>query len=176
MSFSVGVLLSTVFIGLLPEAVEHGYTTQLGLNILGGFLVMFVLEKLVHYHHSKKHDDNGCGYSHAYSMAPINLIGDGFHDFIDGMVVAGSYAVSITLGITTTISVIFHELPQEIADFGILLYSGLSKKKVLFLNFMSALIALLGEGYRSNLNRKITWIYRIYSAFCSWQFFIYCSN
>ncbi len=144
LSFSVGVLLSTVFIGLLPEAVAHGYDLSLGLNILSGFLVMFVLEKFVHFHHSKKHEHDDCGHSHAYSMAPVNLIGDAVHNFIDGMVVAGSYAVSITLGITTTISVLFHELPQEIADFGVLLYSGLSKKKALWLNFISALTSMIG--------------------------------
>lgn len=144
LSVSVGVLLSTVFMGLLPEAVSHKYTLGVALNILFGFLVMFVLEKFVHYHHSKKHEHDEVGHSHAYSMAPVNLIGDAVHNFIDGMVIAGAYAVNITVGITATISVLFHELPQEIADFGVLLYSGLSKKKALLFNFMSALTAVLG--------------------------------
>ncbi len=74
----------------------------------------------------------------------MNLVGDFFHNFIDGMIVAGSYLVSIHLGITTTIAVIFHEIPQEIGDFGVLLYSGLTKYKALFYNFLSALSAFIG--------------------------------
>jgi len=66
------------------------------------------------------------------------------HNFIDGLVIAGAYAVNITLGITATISIIFHEIPQEIADFGVLLFSGMSKKKALMFNFISAATAILG--------------------------------
>jgi zinc and cadmium transporter len=105
---------------------------------------MFILEKLVHYHHSKKHEHDEVGHSHAYSIAPVNLIGDAVHNFIDGMVIAGAYTVNFSVGIASTLSVLFHELPQEIADFGVLLYSGLSKKKALLFNFMSALTAVLG--------------------------------
>lgn len=144
LSVSVGVLLSTVFIGILPEAVLEGYDMGLALTIIAGFLVMFIVEKLVHYHHSKKHEHDDCGHGHAYSMAPVNLIGDSVHNFIDGMVIAGAYAVNVTVGITATISVLFHEIPQEIADFGVLLYSGYSKTKALLFNFMSAITAFLG--------------------------------
>jgi zinc and cadmium transporter len=144
LSISVGVLLSTVFMDFLPESVSHGYTLGLALYVLLGFLVMFVLEKFVHFHHGKKCGEKDCGHGHAYNLAPINLIGDGIHNFIDGLVIAGSYAINITLGITATISIIFHEIPQEIADFGVLLYSGMSKKKALLFNFLSAATAILG--------------------------------
>ena len=144
LSLSVGVLLATVFVNFLPEAVSHNYTLGLALNLFLGFLLMFVLEKLVHYHHSKRAENEDFGHGHAYSLAPVNLIGDGIHNFIDGLVIAGSYAVSTTLGIAATISIIFHEVPQEIADFGVLLYSGLSKKKALIFNFLSATTAILG--------------------------------
>ena len=144
LSLSVGVLLATVFVNFLPEAVSHNYTLGLALNLFLGFLLMFVLEKLVHYHHSKRAENEDYGHGHAYSLAPVNLIGDGIHNFIDGLVIAGSYAVSTTLGIAATISIIFHEVPQEIADFGVLLYSGLSKKKALIFNFLSATTAILG--------------------------------
>jgi len=144
LSVSVGVLLSTVFMDFLPEAVSHKYTLGLALYILLGFLLMFVLEKFVHYHHSRKCEEKDYGHGHAYNLAPINLIGDGIHNFIDGLVIAGSYAVDISLGLTATISIIFHEIPQEIADFGVLLYSGLSKKKALLFNFLSAITAILG--------------------------------
>ncbi len=144
LSISVGVLLATVFMDFLPEAVSHNYNLGLTLYLLSGFLVMFVLEKFVHFHHHKKCKEKNCGHGHAYHLAPINLIGDGIHNFIDGLVIAGSYAVNVTLGITATISIIFHEIPQEIADFGILLYSGMSKKKALLFNFLSAATAILG--------------------------------
>lgn len=144
LSVSVGVLLSSVFMNFLPEAVSHKYTLGLSFNILLGFLVMFVIEKFVHFHHSKKCANENCGHGHAYNLAPINLIGDGIHNFIDGLVIAGSYAVNISLGITATISILFHEIPQEIADFGVLLYAGMSKKRALLFNFLSAATAILG--------------------------------
>jgi zinc and cadmium transporter len=144
LSVSVGVLLSTVFMDFLPETIEHGYTLGVASYILLGFLVMFVLEKLVHWHHTKKCEEGDCGHAHAYNLAAVNLVGDGIHNFIDGVVIAGSYAINVTLGIAATISIIFHEIPQEIADFGILLYSGLSRKKALLFNLLSASTAVLG--------------------------------
>lgn len=144
LSISVGVLLSTVFFDFLPEALQHNDGFGTAIYVLLGFLVMFVLEKLVHFHHSKKFEEADCGHGHAYSLAPVNLIGDGIHNFIDGIVIAGSYAVSITVGIAATIAIIFHEIPQEIADFGVLLYSGLSKKKAVLFNFLSATTAIIG--------------------------------
>jgi zinc and cadmium transporter len=143
LSVSVGTLLGSVFIHFLPESISNGYTLGIALNVLFGFLAFFVLEKFIHWHHHS-HEEKSLGHSHGYHIAPLNLIGDGVHNFIDGMVIAGSYLVSIPLGITATISIVFHELPQEIADYGVLLYSGLSKKKALLLNFLSALTAFLG--------------------------------
>lgn len=142
LSLSVGVLLSTVFFHFIPEI--HDYSFFIAIYILFGFLIMFVLEKFVHWHHQHNCENEHCGHNHAYNLAPINLIGDGIHNFLDGLVIAGAYSINITLGITATISIIFHEIPQEIADFGILLYSGLSKKRALFFNFLSATTAILG--------------------------------
>ena len=144
LSISVGVLLATVFMDFLPEAVSHKYTMGVAIYLILGFLVMLILEKFLHWHHDKKCEAGNCGHSHAYNLAPVNLIGDGIHNFIDGLVIAGSYAVNVTLGITATISIIFHEIPQEIADFGVLLYSGMSKKRALLFNFLSAVTAILG--------------------------------
>jgi zinc and cadmium transporter len=164
LSISVGVLLSTVFVNFLPEIFlhvgehsghEHQNTLILSLTILLGFLVMFIIEKFVHYHHEKKCEDGNCGHGHAYNLAPVNLIGDGIHNFIDGLVIAGAYAVNITLGIATTISIIFHEVPQEIADMGVLLYSGMSKKKALCFNFLSAATAILGAIFGIFISTKI---------------------
>lgn len=142
---------------------EHGHSINLGkkdeqghshddenkffivsIYLLMGFLMMFVVEKLVHFHHSKNIEKDCLGHSHAYSLAPVNLIGDGVHNFIDGLIIAGTYFVSIPLGIVTTISIAFHEIPQELANFGILLYSGYSKMKALVFNFIFATTAILG--------------------------------
>lgn len=142
LSISVGVMLGTVFFNFLPEM--HEYHTEEGIFIIIGFLMLFVLEKLVHWHHTSKCEKHDHGHHHAYHLAPLNLIGDGVHNFIDGLVISGSYAVSTTLGIAATISIIFHEAPQEIADFGVLLYSGYSKKKAVIFNFMSAATAIIG--------------------------------
>jgi len=143
LSLSVGALLGGVFIHLLPEAMSEGYSLSIAINVLLGFLVFFVLEKFIHFHHNKKCADGHCGHTHAYHLAPLNLIGDGIHNFLDGLVIAGSYLVSVPLGIAATISIIFHEVPQEIADFGVLLYSGMSKMKALLFN-LSAATAILG--------------------------------
>jgi zinc and cadmium transporter len=143
LSVSVGVLLGTVFLDFMPELAEEGYTTLNAIMILSGFLIMFIIEKFIHWHHTKKCEQKH-GHSHGYSLAPINLIGDAIHNFIDGLVIAGSYAVNVAVGISATISIIFHELPQEIADFGVLLYSGLSKKKAILFNLLSATTAIVG--------------------------------
>lgn len=144
LSVSVGVLLATVFMDFLPEIMEHGYDMMIAIYILLGFLIMFVLEKFIHWHHNKDCENGDCGHSHAYHLAPINLFGDGIHNFIDGLVIAGAYAINVTLGVTATISIIFHEIPQELSDFGVLLYSGFSKKKAILYNFLSALTAFIG--------------------------------
>ncbi len=144
LSVSVGVLLATVFLDFMPEIAEHHYGVDTALVILAGFFIMFVLEKFVHWHHNKKCEDGHCGHAHAYNLAPINLIGDGIHNFLDGLVIAGAYATNVTLGFAATISIIFHEIPQEIADFGVLLYSGLTRKKAIIFNLLSATTAIIG--------------------------------
>ena len=143
MSLSVGTLLGAVFTHFLPEAFAHGYTLGTAIYIVVGFLVLFVVEKAVHYHHH--HGDKSVhGHSHGYTLGPVNIAGEAVHNFIDGLVIAGSYIVSIPLGIAATISIILHEVPQEIADFGVLLYSGYSKRKALFFNFLSGATAIVG--------------------------------
>jgi zinc and cadmium transporter len=146
-SFSVGALLGDTFIHLLPEAFEQfGFSLTVSLSILGGIIFFFILEKFIHWRHChvygtcKTHD----GHKHPESVAWMNLVGDAFHNLIDGMLIAGSYMVSIPLGFATTIAVAFHELPQEIGDFGVLLHGGFSRKKALFFNFLTALTALVG--------------------------------
>lgn len=139
-SFSAGALLADTFIHLLPEAVEKsGFGLPVSLSILGGIALLFVLEKIIHWHHCH-HVDN----THPHPFVFMNLLGDAVHNFIDGLIIGVSYLVSIPVGIATTIAVILHEIPQEIGDFGILLHGGLSKKKALVLNALSAFMAVIG--------------------------------
>lgn len=139
-SFAAGALFGDVFFHLLPEAAEEGFGLKVSYGILGGILVFFVLEKLIYWQHCHMPHEKG----HVHSFAYMNLVGDGLHNFIDGVIVAVSYLVSIPVGIATTLAVILHEIPQEIGDFGVLLHGGFSKGKALFLNFVSALAAVFG--------------------------------
>lgn len=139
-SLAVGALLGDALIHLIPEAVEEiGDFTFTSLLVIAGIFIFFILEKFLHWHH---HEDD-----HMHNIKPVGkmiLISDGFHNFIDGVIIGASYLVSIEVGIATTIAVILHEIPQEIGDFGVLLHAGYTKTKALFLNFVSAIISVLG--------------------------------
>jgi len=140
-SFSAGALLGGAFIHLLPETVkESGFTISVSLSVLSGILVFFILEKIIFWRHCHIPTSN----DHPHPFTYLNLIGDGLHNFIDGMVIAGGYLVSPALGISITLAVMIHEIPQEIGDFGVLVYGGFSKLKALFMNFISASSAFLG--------------------------------
>lgn len=140
-SFAAGALFGDSFIHLLPEVVEkYGFGLNVSLYFLLGIVIFFVLEKLIHWRHCHVPTTN----QHPHPLAFMNLVGDGLHNFIDGLLIAGSYISSIPLGIATTIAVILHEIPQELGDFGVLLHAGLSKIKALFFNFISALLAVIG--------------------------------
>jgi len=139
-SFSAGALIGGAFLHLLPEAVEGAGEKNLlnvFLYVIFGFCLFFVLEQFISWHHCHKTE-------HIASFSYLILISDGVHNFIDGLIIAASFIISLPVGIATTIAVALHEIPQEIGDFGILIYGGMSKKKALFLNFASALIAVLG--------------------------------
>jgi zinc and cadmium transporter len=139
-SFSAGALLGDAFIHLLPELITSGYRISAALYILLGILVFFILEKFVHWQHCHAPITR----THVHSFAYMNLVGDGLHNFIDGLIIAASYLVSLPVGIATTIAVVLHEIPQEIGDLGIMLYAGFSKIKAVMLHFFIGLIAVLG--------------------------------
>ncbi|MBM3233118.1 ZIP family metal transporter [Candidatus Pacearchaeota archaeon] len=140
-SFSAGALMGDVFLHLLPESVEeNGFGLNISGTVLLGIFVSFLLEKVIHWRHCHMPHEKG----HVHSFAYMNLFGDGLHNFVDGAVIAASYIVSIPVGIATTLAVLFHEIPQEIGDFGVLLHGGFSKGRALLLNFASALMAVLG--------------------------------
>lgn len=140
-SFATGALLGGTFLHLLPETVkELGFTTDVGFSVLFGIIMFFIIEKFIKWRHCHIPTSD----KHPHPFAYMNLIGDGVHNFIDGIIIAASYITSIPLGITTTFAVVLHEIPQEIGDFGVLIHGGFEKRKALILNFITALTAVLG--------------------------------
>ncbi|MDD5290552.1 MAG: ZIP family metal transporter [Patescibacteria group bacterium] len=140
-SLSAGTLLGDSFIHLLPEMVkEKDYSSSAWLWVLGGIIVFFILEKIICW----RHCHIPTSPEHPHHLGAMNLVGDGLHNFIDGLVIAGSFLINPPLGIATTLAVVAHEIPQEIGDFGVLIHAGYSRRKALFLNFLSALTAVLG--------------------------------
>lgn len=133
-AFAAGALLGTAFFDLLPEAPELLWT-------LIGILAFFLLERFIHHHHSHSKD-----IEEKKSVIPLVVIGDLIHNFTDGVAIAATFLASFPLGVVTALAVAAHEIPQEIGDFGILLHKGLSRKKVLLINFYSSLTALAGAG------------------------------
>ncbi|MBI2613433.1 MAG: ZIP family metal transporter [Candidatus Levybacteria bacterium] len=142
-SFAAGILLGTAFFDLLPEAVHEG--EEAGTNIfpwaLFGIVLFFLIERFIHWfhHHEEFHKD-----VESKSTLPLIIFGDTVHNFIDGVVIAATFMVSVPLGIATSISVFAHEVPQEIGDFGLMLHKGLRPKKIILVNILSAAVAFIG--------------------------------
>jgi zinc and cadmium transporter len=139
-AFSAGSMIGAAFFHLLPEALEaSGDALQIFVFVLIGFSLFFVLERVLRWHHC--HDTECHTHEH---LGWMNLIGDGVHNLIDGMVIFASFLGGPILGIPVTLSIILHEVPQELGDFGVLLYSGFSRKRALLYNFASACVAIIG--------------------------------
>ena len=136
-SLSAGALMGGAFIHLIPESVEVG-GSEVFLYVLIGFIMFFFVEKVLHWRHCHK---ERCPI---HTFAYINLVGDGVHNFIDGLIMAAAFLTDIHLGIITTLLVTLHEIPQEIGDFGVLVYGGFSRVRALMMNFISAITAVLG--------------------------------
>ena len=152
-SFSAGALFGDAFIHLLPELIERdSFSFSTSIYILSGIGIFFILEKFIHWQHCH---GNITQENHIHPFAYTNLFGDALHNFIDGIIIAGSYFVSIPVGVATTIAVVLHEIPQEIGDLGILLHGGFSKTKALIVNFLSALAAILGATITIILGQSI---------------------
>ena len=140
-AFAAGALLGDAFFHLVPEIAESktGFDTLASAALLGGVLVLFVLEKVLHWHHAH--------YPHEDVIHPVamsNLVGDALHNLLDGSLIGASYLVSPTVGLATTVAVVLHEIPQELGDFAILHHAGVEPKRALRLNFFSGLLALAG--------------------------------
>ncbi|MDD5397102.1 MAG: ZIP family metal transporter [Candidatus Moranbacteria bacterium] len=139
-AFAGGTLLGDAFFHLIPEAYKNGQGSYIAFSLLGGILAFFVLEKFIHWHHCH---DISC-HEHNETFSYVIMFGDAAHNFIDGMIIAASYAVSIPIGIATTMAVIFHEIPHEVGDFASMLYGGFSKVKALWYNFLAGIVAIFG--------------------------------
>ncbi len=137
--FSAGALIGAAFLHLLPEALEHTAAPNVFLSTIFGFVLFFLLEKYLYWRHC--HD----GVCDVHTFTYLNLVGDGLHNFMDGLVIAAGFLTSVQIGIITSIGVILHEIPQELGDFSILVYGGFKKTKALFFNFLTALTAILGS-------------------------------
>jgi zinc and cadmium transporter len=169
-AFATGTILATALFDLIPEALHHLEELNAGganLNetilftmVVGGYVVFFILERFLYWFHGHAHQNENelvC-YDHLdetidkslgkgkviKNFALLNLIGDGLHNFLDGVVIMVAFLSGIGNGVVVTLAVLFHEFPQEIGDFGILLYGGFSKRNALLFNFLSAMVAMLG--------------------------------
>jgi len=138
---ATGALFGDAFIHLLPQAFETS-TNKVGtaVYVLAGIFVFFVLEKFLLWRHEHVVHKEGP----AHHVGLMNLVADGLHNLIDGMLIGASYLVGIKIGLATTLAVVLHELPQEMGDFGILLHAGFSRTRALVFNFLSASLAIMG--------------------------------
>jgi zinc and cadmium transporter len=140
-SFSVGGLMGGAFFHLVPEAIEiNDEVLRVSTWLLVGVFTSYILEMVLKWRHCHIPTSD----EHPHSFAYINLVGDGIHNMIDGIIIGGAYLTSMSLGVATTIAVCLHEIPQEIGDFGVLIYAGMTRRRALLLNLASALTAVLG--------------------------------
>lgn len=170
-SFAAGVMLAASFLDLLPEALEGAGGTNIFLPVFLGVVIFFFLERFVLWFH---HHDS----LHGTKPAPILvLIGDSIHNFIDGAAIAATFLTNPGLGVVTTLAIAAHEIPQEVADFSVLIHGGLSKVKALVFNLISSLTALIGAIGGYYFFEKIEGLLPALLAFTAGMFiYIACSD
>jgi zinc and cadmium transporter len=140
-SLAAGAMFGDAFIHLLPDAFANQRPkAQTALFVLAGIFGFFVLEKFLRWRHEHTLESD----EHIHPIGYMNLVADGVHNSIDGMIIGASYLISVPIGIATTTAVIFHEIPHELGNFFILIHAGFSKGRALFFNFLSATLAILG--------------------------------
>lgn len=173
-SFAAGTLLAVTFIDLLPEALEAGMDGGIiFLPVLLGIVSFFFLERFVLWSH---HHDHKCE-PRTKPTAVLVLVGDSVHNFIDGAAIAAAFLASFPLGLATTLAMMAHEIPQEIADFSILIHGGMSKSRALFFNFLSGLTALLGAVASFYFLERIEGLLPLLLAFTGGMFiYIACAD
>lgn len=140
-AFAAGALLGVGLLDLIPEALgEIGNRTLY--YAAGGIILFLLFEQVLHWHHEHRHDCEDCGKKKIMGYAV--LVGDGFHNFLDGVLVASAFLTSVPLGVAAAVAIVFHEIPQELGDFAVLLHSGFSRGRALLFNLLSALVAVIG--------------------------------
>ncbi|MDR1997194.1 MAG: ZIP family metal transporter [Candidatus Margulisbacteria bacterium] len=138
-AFSAGSLIGSAFLHLIPETLaQNPDYPAVFFRVMAGFTFFFLLEKVFYWRHC--HD----GHCAVHAFSYLNLFGDAAHNFLDGLIIGGSFFLDPAVGWITTLTILTHEIPQELGDFGVLLYGGLSKHRALFYNFLSALTAVAG--------------------------------
>jgi zinc and cadmium transporter len=150
-SLSAGVLLGTALLQVLPEAFESGADTRsLFLTLLAGLMFFFLLEKAELYRHTHHHEGDGHHHHHHYDAEQAGrggwavLVGDGIHNFCDGIIIAAAFLTDAKLGLVTALAIVAHEIPQEVGDYIVLLNAGLSRGRALLFNALSGLAAVVG--------------------------------
>jgi zinc and cadmium transporter len=143
LSVAVGAFLGIVFFDLLPEALEFGGNGMF-LWVLVGFLAFFVLSRTLFWYHHHHNEEESHDHDHPAPRGPMILIGDALHNFVDGALIAFAFMANPALGVATTVAVLIHEFPQELADFFVLLSAGYSRKRALTLNLLSSSATLVG--------------------------------
>lgn len=138
LGFAVGALIGVSFFDLIPEALEKIGPDKTFLYAVGGIVLFFILERFLFWYHC--HD----GRCSVHTFNYLILLGDAVHNFIDGVIISLSFLVSMPLGIATTMAVVLHEIPQEVADFGVLIAGGYSRTKALWYNFLISLTTIFG--------------------------------
>ena len=155
-ALSTGALLGGAFLHLLPEAIEEkGARLEIFLYLLLGFSIFFVLEQFLQWRHQHTATPQVKPFSY------LILVSDAVHNFIDGLIIAASFVTSFSLGITTTLAVALHEIPQELGDFAVLVYGGIGRTRALTFNFASAITAILGgvTGYLASSVMQTSIVY-----------------
>lgn len=150
-SFAVGALLGNALLHILPELIESGMEVErISILIIIGILSFYSIEQFLNWRHTHNEQE----IEHPNGVGIMNQIGDTVHNFVDGILISGAFIVNPALGWTTVFAVILHEIPQELADFGILLYSKWKISNIIIANLISSLFALLGLliGYWLNFN------------------------
>lgn len=165
-SYAIGALLGAAFLDVLPEAIEQTKNVaQLSATVLVGILLFFILEKLVlwrhcHHEHCEAHELVESEHNHDHGRSGLMImVGDTFHNFVDGVIIAATFLTDTHLGVVTALAIIAHEIPQEVGDFAILLHSGYSKLKALKFNLISSFASVAGGvlGYYT-LQTMQSWI------------------
>jgi len=139
-ALAVGALFGDAFLHLLAEAyADQAYSAQTSLFVMTGILLFFALENFLHWRHQHSDEDHEIqpyGY--------LNILADMTHNFIDGLIIGASYLAGVKMGLATSLAVMLHEIPHEFSNFGVLVKSGFTRGRALFLNFLTALMAMAG--------------------------------